>query len=293
VTISVVVPTRDRPWSLARCLDALAAQDADRLELVVVDDGSRDRGAVEATVATAPGTRLLRTPGRGPGTARNLGARAARGDVVCFTDDDCEPDRGWVRRLAAAARGAGGIAGGRTVAPPGASAAVRASQAISAHLQLDSADGSQRRGRGRPTDRPRVTSFAPSCNLAVTRDVIAMLLFDESYPDAAGEDRDWCDRARAAGYAIAYEPDAVVVHRQRLGAAGFLRQQFRYGRGSARYRRGDPERRLAAPGFHGRLVRRGFRDGAVTGGLVLASQVATAAGVLAERISAPRSRGDE
>ena len=58
--ISIVVPTRDRPEALARCLGALASQDLDGIEVVVVDDGSRDRGAVEAVAsahgASAPST---------------------------------------------------------------------------------------------------------------------------------------------------------------------------------------------------------------------------------------------
>ncbi|MGH2951859.1 MAG: glycosyltransferase family 2 protein, partial [Solirubrobacterales bacterium] len=95
MTVSVVVPTRDRPESLARCLRALAGQELGELEIVVVDDGSRDRGTVEAVVARTSRARVIRLPGRGPAAARNVGARAAEGRVVCFTDDDCEADPGW------------------------------------------------------------------------------------------------------------------------------------------------------------------------------------------------------
>ena len=109
--VSVVVPTRDRPESLRRCLGALRAQDLAELEVIVVDDGSRDRGAVEAALAgAAPGVRLLRTPGRGPAAARNRGVRAATGEVVCFTDDDCEPEPGWARLLAGRSRVTGSAA---------------------------------------------------------------------------------------------------------------------------------------------------------------------------------------
>ena len=94
-----MIPTRDRPGPLGRLVAALAA-DADGLELVVVDDGSRARGPVAAAAGEA---RLLRTPGLGPAAARNLGARSAGGEVVCFIDDDCEPAPGWARTLAGAA----------------------------------------------------------------------------------------------------------------------------------------------------------------------------------------------
>ncbi len=228
--ISIVIPTRDRPAQLARCLAALGAQDDDNLDLVVVDDGSRDRAAVAAAAGDA---RVVRAAGRGPAAARNLGARAATGEVICFTDDDCEPAPGWKQALAAAAASAGAAAG-RTVAPAGASVAARASQAIVEGLTFATLD----RATGR-------LGFAPSCNLAVVREALAALPFDESFPRAAGEDRDWSDRAAGAGLALAYVPDAVVVHRQELDAAGFVRQQYGYGRGAARYR---AARRRAAAG---------------------------------------------
>ncbi|MDP1850369.1 MAG: glycosyltransferase, partial [Solirubrobacteraceae bacterium] len=109
--ISVVVPTRDRPEALARCLAALARQrGADELEIVVVDDS--DGGG-----AAAPGARVVHGGARGPAAARNLGVRAARGAIVCFTDDDCVPAPDWAQRLAAACAD-GGAAAGPTLADP-------------------------------------------------------------------------------------------------------------------------------------------------------------------------------
>ncbi len=115
--------------------------------------------------------------------------------------------------------------------------------------------------------------------------MLAKLPFDESFPLAAGEDRDWSDRAAAAGLAPAYVPDAVVVHRQELTPRAFLRQQYAYGRGAARYRAAARGRRMAKPGFYGELVRGGFSTGPAVGAWVLAAQAATAAGVAAERLS--------
>lgn len=97
--ISVVVPFRNADRHVARCLDSLARQepfDGD-FEVLLVDDRSSDRSAA---IAAARGMRLLRSPGRGPYTARNVGIRASRGDVVAFTDADCEPAPDWLRRIA-------------------------------------------------------------------------------------------------------------------------------------------------------------------------------------------------
>ena len=278
MSASVVIPTRDRPASLARCLAALTAQDAGELDLVVVDDGSRDRGAVEGA-AQAAGARIVRTPGRGPAAARNLGAHAAEGEVVLFCDDDCEPDPEWARLLTAAVSEATPVAAGRTVPAPGASAAVRASQAITNWLLISSLGPGGRLG------------FAPTCNLACRRELAARVPFDEGFPDAAGEDRDWWARIAETGTGSAYVPEAVVVHRPDLTGRGFARQQFRYGRGAVRYRRAGAGRRLAGPRFYAGLVRAGFREGPGAGALVLAAQAITAAGVAAQRFGSRRDGG--
>ena len=83
-------------------------------------------------------------------------------------------------------------------------------------------------------------------------------------------------------------PGAVVVHRSGLGWRDFLRQQYRYGRGAARYRSAREERGAGSPAFYSGLLRYGFGLGAAPGLLVVAAQAATAAGVIAERLHGHR-----
>jgi glycosyltransferase involved in cell wall biosynthesis len=269
--ISVVVPTRDRPDRLAVCLAALDRQTVADLEIVVVDDASRDAAAVAAAVAAAPRARLVRGAGRGPAAARNAGVAAARGAVVCFTDDDCEPVPGWASALAARlADGADAAAGPTRNARPHDPFAA-AAQAVATHLAEATVDGD---GRMR---------FAPTSNLACRADVCAAVPFDESYPLAAGEDRDWCARLTASGRALVFAPEALVRHHQELSAAGFWRQQVRYGRGAYRFRSGHGTlRRPEPPRFYLGLVRRGFAEGLRAGLLLGVAQVATLVGILLE-----------
>ena len=78
LAISIVVPTRNRPDALERCLLALAAQrDVGYFEIIVVDDGSTDADGVSAVVGSQPLARLVRAGGHGPAAARNAGAAAA------------------------------------------------------------------------------------------------------------------------------------------------------------------------------------------------------------------------
>lgn len=250
------------------CLAALAGPH----ELVVVDDGSGQRGLV-AEIVRAAGARLVRLEGKGPAAARNAGVGAASGEVVCFTDDDCEPEPGWAEALVAPiGAGEAQSSAGLTVVAGSASAADRAWQAIANQLQLAAA------APGSPSP-----GFAPTCNLACSRSLLSELPFDESFPAAAGEDRDWSARAAARGAAPRFVPDAVVVHRPDLDARSFLRQQYRYGRGAARFRAADSDRPLGSASFYMGLLRAGFAEGASPGVLVLTAQLAAAAGVLVER----------
>lgn len=121
--VSVVVPTCERPALLARCLAALLAQDVspETFEVLIVDDGptAATRRLVQAEALRArPAIRYVAAgPRRGPARARNLGWRAARGDIVAFTDDDCLPSPGWLRAgLAALGPGVAGACG-RIVVP--------------------------------------------------------------------------------------------------------------------------------------------------------------------------------
>jgi len=97
LALSVIVPARNAAATIGRTLDALARQDFDLpYEVIVVDDGSAD--ATAAIAASAPGpVRVLRQGGLGPGQARHLGAKRARGEVLAFTDADCLPQPEWLR----------------------------------------------------------------------------------------------------------------------------------------------------------------------------------------------------
>ena len=107
-SVSVVVTTRDRADRLEALMDSLRKQTlkAGEWELIVVDDGSRDRTPDLLAQARTEGSLDLTVVRHerpvGPGAGRNAGWPAARAALVAFTDDDCEADPDWlVRGLAA------------------------------------------------------------------------------------------------------------------------------------------------------------------------------------------------
>lgn len=103
--VSIIVPARDEEEDMAAILQDLHAQayPRDRMEVLVVDDGSTDRTAVivEGMMRSWPGLRLLRSDAPGKKAAITTGVNAAKGEVVLLTDADvrCGPQR--VRSIAA------------------------------------------------------------------------------------------------------------------------------------------------------------------------------------------------
>lgn len=224
---SIVVPTYRRPETLRRCLAALARLDpaGPGFEILVADDGGA--AVPDERALAAAGARLLRLPHAGPGAARNAGARAARGRWLAFTDDDCEPRPEWLSGFARTfALHPGAALGGRTVNRLSESALAEAHQIL---VEFVSHAASARDPRSR---------FFPSNNLALPREAFLRLGgFDQSFPFAAGEDRDLCARWLAAGGELREAPAAVLDHGHALDLAGYCGMHARYGRGARRFRR--------------------------------------------------------
>jgi GT2 family glycosyltransferase len=223
---SVIVPTHRRPAQLAACLESLAALDypADRYEVVVVDDGGdTPLHALAERLNGRLATTWLEQKRQGPAAARNHGAARARGELLAFTDDDCRPTSGWLRRLAEEhTRASQRILGGHT-----RNALVANPFSTTSQLIIDA--GYDWHNRDRDDAR-----FLTSNNLAVPAAGFRTIGgFDTAF--VTSEDRDLCDRWVASGRRMHYLPDAVVEHAHDLTLLGFCRQHFGYGRGARRF----------------------------------------------------------
>lgn len=192
--VSVVVPTHSRETRLAFVLEALAEQTLarERFEVIVV----RSPGGPDGPLTEAPpdlDVKFLRSEIRGPAAQRNLGWRNARGRLIAFTDDDCRPTADWLERMLAAEAGPDTFLQGRTGPDPD--------------------EGHLLQGFARTMEVDRFDAWAPTCNIVYPRAVLERIDgFDESFPDAWGEDTDMAQRAIEAGAEQHYIEEAVVHH---------------------------------------------------------------------------------
>jgi glycosyltransferase involved in cell wall biosynthesis len=107
-SVTLIVAAHDEEAVIERRLENLLALDypCEKLELVVVSDGSTDRtdGLVESVAAQEPRVRLIRMPRSGKVAAQNHAVSATEGEILAFTDANAywRPDalRKLVRNLA-------------------------------------------------------------------------------------------------------------------------------------------------------------------------------------------------
>lgn len=225
---SVIVCTRDGRERLTSCLRSLKDLRGPRYEVIVVDDGSSD-GTAGLVRQQFPEVRLVELPPSGLSAARNAGAEAAKGEILAFTDDDCEADQDWLLGLAERFTVGWDAAGGPNLPPAPSNAieaVVAAAPGAASHVMLDDQEA----------------EHVPGCNLAVRRSTFFEIDgFDTDFR-TAGDDVDFCWRLRDAGKRIGFAPTAFVWHHRRPSIRGYLRQQLGYGLAEAMLMRKHPSR---------------------------------------------------
>ena len=229
--LSLVVCTRNRASQLSECLAAL-----ERLvpvpgwELLVVDNASTDDTATLLAQYRGPlPLRAIHEPRAGLGAARNRGWRAACGELIAFTDDDCYPHPDFLREIVAA------FGESDSIGFVGGPVMLHAPQ----HVRMSIKESLVH-------ERFPAGSFIPAgaihgANFAFRKATLERIDgFDEMFgagaPFVSAEDTDALGRALMAGWSGVYTPRIVVTHNHgREGGPEVVRLARQYARGRGAY----------------------------------------------------------
>lgn len=98
--ISVVICTRNRGASIVHTLESVLANQHPSFEVIVVDQSTNDETMEAITpYASDPRFRYIRSDTVGTGRSRNIGLRAAKAEIVAYTDDDCIVPTDWLEKI--------------------------------------------------------------------------------------------------------------------------------------------------------------------------------------------------
>ena len=217
---SVIIPAYNAAATLPRCLAALKKQSLppDRYEIIVVDDGSNDN---TAEIAENAGVRVVHGRHAGAAAARNAGVAAAGGEIVVFTDADCEPAPDFLEKLLAPLT-ADEVSGSRGIYK------CRQDALVARFIQLEYEER-YRRIAHIADEHGTVNALDTSYCCYRRQAFLAAGGFDTRFASAAGEDHELSFRMAEAGHIFRFVPDAIVYHWHVESAWAYARRKFRIG----------------------------------------------------------------
>jgi lipopolysaccharide/colanic/teichoic acid biosynthesis glycosyltransferase/glycosyltransferase involved in cell wall biosynthesis len=229
--ISVIIPAHNAAATISECLKAVAQQTVprDQYEVIVVDDGSTDNTA--ELVQAAPVQHIRHPQARGAAAARNSGIQAAQGDIICFTDADCQPDQDWIAQITAPLCRQPDVIGSKGIYGS------RQSQLVARFVQIEYEDKYDLL-----RDQAYI-DFIDTYSAAYRRDVLlANNGFDENVFYV--EDQELSFRLAARGYKMVFQPQARVYHYHSDTWGKYGRKKFQIGYWKAQIIRRFPNRAI-------------------------------------------------
>lgn len=242
-TVSVVVPTCQRPDDLRRCLASLTAQRTRHIVEILVVDNCPASDAARGVVRDFPTVRLLVERRPGLSFARNTGISRASGSVIVTTDDDVVAPDTWIEKLVEPFARPEVVAVTGHVLPT--ELETEAQYRFEAYGGLGKGftpfevDGDWFRTRRTAVPTWQLGATANAAFRASIFADPAIGLMDEALgagtPTGCSEDSYVFYRILKAGHRIAYEPSAFVWHRHRVSMQGLRRQIYAYSKGHVAY----------------------------------------------------------
>jgi O-antigen biosynthesis protein len=228
--VSVIVCAYNAADTLEDNLQSLERLTYPDYEIILVNDGSRDRTAEIAR--RHPSVRLIEMPNQGLSAARNVGLAEATGEIAAYTDADTRVDPDWLTFLVQPFLQSDVVgSGGPNVVPaddPPVAQCIARAPGGPTHVLLDD----------------RTAEHVPGCNMAFRRDALLSIGGFNPIYLRAGDDVDVCWRLQSRGWKIGFAPSALVWHHHRASVKAYWRQQVGYGEGETWLMAHHPEKFL-------------------------------------------------
>jgi cellulose synthase/poly-beta-1,6-N-acetylglucosamine synthase-like glycosyltransferase len=249
--ISVLIPSRERPERLRRCVESILAADypAGRVHVIVVDNAPRTTATrdlvTELSARSSGAVTYVREDAPGSASARNRGLNSVQTELVAMTDDDVVVDRHWlsaVARAFAAHPEAGAVSGLLWPAELETQPQLWFEQygGFSRGFEQRVFDLGENRPPGEPLYPWNAGLFGTGNNFSFRTATLREIGgFDPALgngtPALGGVDSEVLLRMVLSGHQIVYEPGAIAHHCHRADYDGLRRQVYAYGTGLVAY----------------------------------------------------------
>jgi len=227
---SLIIPAYNAEKTISICLESALKQSAPSksYEIIVVDDGSTDR--TPEIVKKFP-VKLIKQKNQGPAVAINNGAKEASGEIVIFTDSDCELHAEFIKNILSPFEDDPEIVGVQ------GSYKTRQKEFMAKFVQVEIETRYMRMTRN------PIIDFIGTYAAAYKRDIfIRNGCFDTGFPLASGEDTEFSYKLHEQGYKLVFRPIAFVFHLHPTKLIEYLKIKFFRGYWRIRLYKMHPEK---------------------------------------------------
>jgi len=232
--LSIIIPTFNSESTIRRCLLSLISQSypREKYEIILIDDGSKDR---TIQVATEVGTDIiiLRKQRGGPGDARNVGVKQSRGKFLGFIDSDCEAKKDWIKTIIEELESLDAISGPIDNGNPDSKHAW-----VEYFIEFGGFNKNKKRS---------LIRFFPTCNGACRRDIFLKVGGFNTTP--TGEDVLFGNSLNRNGAKLMFVPELQIQHFCRTTSSKVLSNTKKLGKGFV------VTRRIVPSLSHGKLIK--------------------------------------
>ena len=225
--LSIIISVYNEEKTLHQCLDSLLLLEYPDYEIIMVNDASKD-STLEILKEYQKKSSKIKVVtyavNKGVPGARNEGMKAAKGDIFVFTDADAIFPKEWPTKLIEpfTTNQKVGATGGRDIAPP--------NQPL-IHKCIDYTLTSFIGTAGLRGAKVRLAKYSVTgCNFAVKREVVEKVGMHNEKIRWRGEEKEWCQRIREAGYEILFVPKSYILHYRRISLKSFWTQTYKSGK---------------------------------------------------------------